>query len=100
MSNSKITKLLLKILFNKYFLSSMIFLIIIVFFDDFNLIKRFKVKQENNKLETELKYYQDEIDKNKALIEKIKTDTVFLEKFAREKYHLKRKNEEIFIIEN
>lgn len=99
MPKSKFLRSVFKVIFNKYFIASTIFLVAIVFFDDFNLIKRWQVNNENKKLEQDLKYYQDEIDKNKQLIMKLKTDTAYLEKYAREKYHLKKKNEDVFIVE-
>ncbi len=99
MPKSKFLRSVFKVIFNKYFIASTIFLVAIVFFDDFNLIKRWQVNKENKKLEQDLKYYQDEIDKNKQLIMKLKTDTAYLEKYAREKYHLKKKNEDVFIVE-
>ncbi len=99
MPNSKILRSVFKVIFNKYFIATAVFLVMIVFFDDFNLIKRWQISRENKQLEQELKYYEDEIDKNKKMIQKIKTDTAFLEKYAREKYHLKKQNEDVFIVE-
>jgi len=70
----------------------------LIFFDDHNLIKRFKTKQEIKQLEQEYLYYIDEIDVNKAEINHLKNDSVYLEKFAREKYFMKKDNEEVFIL--
>lgn len=99
MSKSKLITAFFKFIFNKYFIATAVFLVMIIFFDDFNLIKRWKIKKENAQRELELKYYQDEIDKNKQMINRLKSDTVFLEKYAREKYHLKKPNEDVFIVE-
>lgn len=51
-------------------------------------------------MEKEYKYYLDEIEKNKSEMYKLENDNEYLEKFAREHYHMKNKNEEIFIIKD
>ena len=49
---------------------------------------------ENNK-----EIYKDEIKDDKAFIDKMK-DSNEVEKYAREKYYLKKENEDIYIIEH
>jgi cell division protein DivIC len=49
-------------------------------------------------MELERKYYEDEIAKNKQLLNKLQKDDAYLEKFAREKYFMRNRGEEIFII--
>lgn len=98
LAEKKTGKSILKFFINKYSLVIIIFLAYLTFFDDHNLIKRWQLKQSNHLLEKELIYYQDEIKQNKDMIRKLKTDSVFLEKYAREKYFLKRTQEEVFII--
>lgn len=97
-AENKTRKSFLKILINKYTIVVVVFLAYLTFFDDHNLIKKWQLKQSNIQLEKELIYYQDEIKHNKEMIRKLKTDSVFLEKYAREKYFLKRDQEEVFII--
>jgi len=41
---------------------------------------------------------QNEIEKDKKILKKL-SDSTELEKFAREQYYLKKKNEEIYLIE-
>jgi hypothetical protein len=43
-------------------------------------------------------YYLQEIESDKKATEELMTDTITLEKFAREKYMMKRDNEDIFLI--
>ena len=57
-----------------------------------------ELDQEINELQDNKKYYQKEIAKDKAVIEKLQ-DSVELEKFARQKYYMKRPDEDIYIIE-
>lgn len=69
----------------------------LVFFDNNNLIKRNSARKEIERLEQEHQLIQDEIKRNQELLNRLFTDTVFLEKFARERYYMKRDNEDVFI---
>ena len=53
---------------------------------------------ELQKLEDEKEFYQEEIKQIRADLEELKTDPATLEKFAREKYLMKKDNEELFVI--
>lgn len=76
----------------------LLFFAYLIFFDDHNLIKRFQTKQEIKQLEQEYEFYNNEIQTDKTKIHQLKKDSVFLEKFAREKYYMKRNNEDVFIM--
>ena len=69
-----------------------------VFFDTNSLLSHNEVNQERNKLEDEKTYYRKEIVKDKKAIKKL-TNADGLETFAREKYYMKKENEDIYIIE-
>ena len=56
------------------------------------------MNQEIKKLEKQKDFLRGEIDKDKVILEKL-SDKDELEKFAREKYYMKKDNEEIFLIE-
>ena len=49
-------------------------------------------------LEAEKEYYKNEIEKDKKAIQELSTEEG-IEKLAREKYYMKKDNEEIYIIE-
>ena len=49
-------------------------------------------------LEAEKEYYKNEIEKDKKAIQELSTEEG-VEKLAREKYYMKKENEEIYIIE-
>lgn len=83
---------------NKYILLLIFFAIWMFFLDSNSWFVHNELDQEVNKLEDNKEYYQNEIAKDKAIIKQLK-DSVELEKFARQKYYMKRPNEEIFIIE-
>ena len=86
---------------NGYFISAIIFFIWILFFDTNSILKNIERENKINQLKTDIQYYNEEIKKDKALIDVISQDslTADLEKHFREQLLLSKKNEEIFIIE-
>ncbi|MFY0605037.1 MAG: septum formation initiator family protein [Flavobacteriaceae bacterium] len=86
-----------KIITNKYVLILIIFFIWMLFFDEnYYLNKEFDKKIQD--LENVNNFYTKKTKKNKKEIKSLK-DSSQLEKFAREQYLLKRKNEDVYIIE-
>ncbi len=83
---------------NIYVLVLTIFAIWMLFFDTNSLLIHRELRREIDKLEKQQEFLKEEIARDKAIIDKL-SDPKELEKFAREQYYLKRKNEEIFLIE-
>jgi cell division protein DivIC len=90
----------LKILRNKYISSMIVFVIWIAFFDRNDLFTQWDRKQELQKLETSQTFYEQEIATTKKDLLELNSNPATLEKFAREKFYLKRPNEEIFIVDD
>jgi len=88
----------IKLLKNKYLLTSLAFILYITIFSQNNLIERFSAIHELKKLESQKEYYLKIIKDNTEKIKELKTDQAHLEKFAREEYLMKKENEDIFII--
>lgn len=86
------------VLTNIYVLVLTVFVIWMLFFDTNSLLIHMELKQEIKKLEKQQDFLREEIAKDKKVIEKL-SDPKELEKFAREQYYLKKKNEEIYLIE-
>jgi cell division protein FtsB len=86
------------ILTNIYVLVLTVFVVWMTFFDTNSLLIHLELRREIKKLEKQKEFLQDEIVKDKEIIERL-SDPEQLEKFAREQYYLKKKNEEIYIIE-
>lgn len=83
---------------NIFFLILVVFFIWMLFFDSNSWLIHNELNRDINKLEEEKEYYELEIDKDIQEIKKLSTDSG-LEKFGREKYNMKKENEEIYIIE-
>lgn len=83
---------------NKYFYTGLAFVIWWVFFDQERLIVQYNLAKVKLGLEEQKEYYIDEIKKDQEAINTLQTDTVQLEKYAREKYYMKKDNEDVFVI--
>src|SRR4051812_45010979 len=88
----------IKIFRNKYLVSLIVFLVWISFFDRNDLITQWDRKQELKKLETSAEFYEKEIATTRKDLMDLNNNPSTLEKFAREKFFLKRPNEQIFLI--
>tara|TARA_R110000772_G_scaffold201527_1_gene311865 strand:- start:75 stop:407 length:333 start_codon:yes stop_codon:yes gene_type:complete len=84
---------------NKYMLILMLFIVWMIFFDANSYLIHHELDNEINGLEDNAEFYQKEIKTDKSFIEKME-DSQHMEKFAREKYYLKKENEDIYIIEH
>jgi cell division protein FtsB len=99
MSNfSKIGKNLRLILLNKYVIVFLAFTVFVTFFDEHNLIQRWKSYKKINQLEEELDFYKEEIKATKLKKNQLQSSKENLEKFARKHYLMHKENEDIFII--
>ncbi len=84
---------------NKYLLTAIGFSVWILFIDDRDLITtHFRHLRELKKLEASRKYYEEQIAVTRAELEKLKSDPAVVEKYAREKYLMKRDNEDLFLV--
>ena len=82
-----------------YFLASFVFLAWMLFVDSNDLLSRFKLGGRLRTLEGEKSYYQQKIKEVEKDREELMTNKALLEKFAREKYLMKKETEDVFIIE-
>jgi len=70
-----------------------------VYFDTNSLFIHNELNQDIKVLEDNKEFYKNEIKNDKIFIEKME-DSNEMERYAREKYYLKKENEDIFIIEH
>ena len=82
---------------NKFFIAFAAFTVWMLFFDERDVFTMRHHRQELNQLQQSKKYYTDQINKEKTELENLKTAAT-LEKYAREKYYMKRDNEDLFLI--
>ena len=83
---------------NFYFVSGLIFVFWMILLDSNNLIARFQLSSKLNSLENEKEYYEEKIVEVEKDHNQLFGDRESLEKFAREKYLMKKESEDIYIV--
>jgi cell division protein FtsB len=83
---------------NKYLLSFAAFAAIMLFFDKNDIFTQSARVKELRDLKESKQYYQTQIATETKQLEELKSNPATLEKYAREKYMMKRDNEDLFII--
>jgi cell division protein FtsB len=72
-----------------------------LFVDDRDLyITWFKQRSELNALQTSKQYYEQQISDTRQELDQLKVNAATVEKYAREKYLMKRDNEDLFVVES
>jgi len=95
---SLISKKFFNTLTNKYLVAFMVFSVWMIFIDDNNL---FFLRKNVNRLKdyrVEKAYFQEKIRKDSLQLVEMKANAKNLEKFAREEFLMKKKDEDIFLI--
>lgn len=83
---------------NFYFITGTLFLIYMLFISDSNLIRQYRLTSKLNTLEHEKSYYTVKIQEVEKDRSELMSDEALLEKFAREKYLMKKEEEDIYVI--
>ena len=98
--NDSIGKLINWIIKHKYLAVTIIFLLILIFFDENNIIKHIQLRRQESRLKADIEALQQEHDIIMRKLGELEKDVEMLEKVAREKYGMHLDNEEIFIIKD
>lgn len=85
---------------NRYAVTGILFSLWMLFFDQHDLISQIQLQRELNQYEEDKQYYREQIQKTEQDLNELLTNEDNLEKFAREKYLMKKDNEEVFVIVN
>lgn len=83
---------------NFYFITAFVFVVWMLFFDSNDLLTQYRLNKKLNDLENEKAYFEEKIAEVKQDREELLSNKDLLEKFARENYFMKKKNEDLFII--
>ncbi|HHB79408.1 MAG TPA: hypothetical protein ENK85_09280 [Saprospiraceae bacterium] len=81
---------------NRYVLVIAFFLAFMVFFDKHDLLTQYKLQHAVDQLEEDKTFYQEKIKETKQKRLDFEKNQ---EKYAREKYYVKKPKEEVFVIE-
>lgn len=88
-----------KFFLNKYLIVGLFFVIWMTFFDQNSYYLHKEIDEDIIKLNEEKAYYEKEIQIEKHQLEELNNNPEQYEKLAREKYLMKKENEDIFVIE-
>ena len=84
---------------NFYFVTGLCFFVWLLFLDSNDLISRVKMTNKISTLANEKEFYQEKIQEVEKDRKELMTNKELLEKFAREKYLMKKETEDIFIVQ-
>ena len=87
-----------KFISNKYIWVLLFFVSWMLFLDNYSYLDHRLLNKQIQELEDNKEYYQEEINQDLKSIKSFKNPDQ-IEKYAREKYYMKRENEDIYIIE-
>lgn len=83
---------------NFYFIFTVLFILWMVFIDSNDIVSQITLQSKLNDLEKQKEFYQERKEKIQAEREELLSNYELLEKFAREKYLMKRKTEDLYVI--
>jgi len=83
---------------SKYFISLSAFVAIMLFFDKNDVLTQIERRRELRELRESKAWYSDQIATETKELEALKSNPATLEKYAREKYLMKRDHEDLFLI--
>src|SRR4030095_13029633 len=83
---------------NKFILAGTAFLIWMFFFDDNDIVSQIRLRLKVSEYHKQKKYYEQRIAEVRKEKEELLTNQESLEKFAREKYMMKKDDEDLFVI--
>jgi len=85
-------------LWNRYVIAFLVFVLFVLILGPNNLRTQYRLSKVEEDIRNERQFYLDEIEKNRKISEELMTNLDNLERFAREKYWMKRDNEDVYLI--
>jgi cell division protein FtsB len=91
-------KRLINLFKNKFFLVTLAFVVWMIFFDKNDLFSQYEYRTQVNKLRKERDFYKAQTDQVTKELNELTSNRQQLEKFAREKYLMKKDNEDVYLV--
>lgn len=85
---------------HKYLITIVAFGIIIGFVDENSMVRRIGYASEIHRLQKEIEKYRAEYEENTKRLNELTTNPEAIERIAREKYLMKKPNEDIYVFDN
>lgn len=96
----KVLRFIPSFLRNKFLVTTTAFAVWMLFFDKNDLFAQLERRQELRELDKSKDYFTEQIEQERRFSEELKHNPATIEKFAREKYFMKRDGEDLFLIES
>lgn len=88
-----------RFLTNKFFIATIAFLAVMFFLDKNDILTTIERRRELQNLEASKEHYKNELIELQKIKNNLESDPAVIEKLAREKYLMKRENEDVFLTE-
>ena len=85
---------------NKYLITSVFFGVWMVFFDPKDVLSDLERRDKLNELQTSELHLKEQISDTRQELDLLKNNAQSIEKYAREKYLMKKDNEDLFIVKS
>jgi len=89
---------LVNILRNKYIAALTGFVILMLFIDHNDIFVQLDRRRQLNELLASKRFYEQQIAQTKKNLSDLQNNSAALERYAREKYLLKKDNEDVFVV--
>jgi cell division protein FtsB len=90
--------IILKIVRNKYLISLAVFIVWILFFDEYNLMSSKQTKAELESLLKQQAYYKGKIKSDQQKLDELNSGKDELEKYAREEFYMSMPGEDVYVV--
>ena len=94
----KTFKFLVPFLKNKYIMTFVVFFLWMLCFDKNDLVTQLSQRNNLYQMNQDKSYFIEEIKLNQVIMQELATNPEALERFAREKYYMKKADEDIFVM--
>lgn len=83
----------------KYIITLLIFGVIIVFLDENSILRRMEIANEALNTRDEIEKYRKDFEESTLRLNELDADSNSIERIAREKYLMKKPNEDVYVFE-
>ena len=83
----------------KYLITLVIFAVVVGFLEENSIMRRMGYAREESRLRDEIEKYRKEYEENTERLNELAVDSGAIERIAREKYLMKKPNEDIYVFE-
>lgn len=95
----KLASLWLFVRRRKYLITFVLFVVLVGFLDENSIVRRLGYAREESRLCDEIEKYRKEYEENTERLNELAVDSGAIERVAREKYLMKKPNEDIYVFE-